>query len=635
MPRSIFCGRVIVSWALISFALVPSPSIAAPERAKAQSPEPTQAEIEAREHIHQALLAETQGDNTVRVRHLATVWLDQPALAEANWHLSRVQVAGKWLTLSEAEALAAADANLRKYQQQRDAAKNAKLLLALARWCTKTGWEDAAKLHYAQILQSADANDDMRNEAIDSLHLQRVNGSWMTREEIAERNATESAIEEAMNTWRPKLKKLQVTIDGDNEKRRQRALADLQQIEDPAIIPVLDSFLGEGGERFHEAAVQQLQRFRHYESTLALVHFSVLARSPQAREAAVVELASRPLHEYVPVLLQCLAAPVKSQFQVVWDKRGRINYSHAFLQQGVSGNQLLLTHELAVPNIWFKQARPPIVDLKQVPRDQPAKVETTTLVYNNGLTPREAFEAKLDDFRSAAADAEQRVQAANAVVSVSNQRFFEVLEQTTKERQAREPMAWGQWWQQYNEYRWYRPTQCLWTSNVSCYTSMNFTVDHLTGTYHPPSCFLAGTPVRTQTGLVPIETIQPGDRVLSQDQDTGALTYKLVLRTTLRPPAAMVKIKAGRDEIATTLGHPFWVSGQGWRMAKQLKAGDLLHSVGGAIRIDVVEPLPQQPAHNLVVADCNTYLVGNQGLLVHDNEYRRPTRAIVPGLTVE
>jgi hypothetical protein len=54
--------------------------------------------------------------------------------------------------------------------------------------------------------------------------------------------------------------------------------------------------------------------------------------------------------------------------------------------------------------------------------------------------------------------------------------------------------------------------------------------------------------------------------------------------------------------------------------------------VGGAIRIDAVEVMPKQPAHNLVVADFNTYFVGNQGVLVHDNEYRKPTRSIVPGL---
>jgi hypothetical protein len=33
-----------------------------------------------------------------------------------------------------------------------------------------------------------------------------------------------------------------------------------------------------------------------------------------------------------------------------------------------------------------------------------------------------------------------------------------------------------------------------------------------------------------------------------------------------------------------------------------------------------------------VVDDDNTYFVGQSGLLVHDNEFRKPTRSIVPGL---
>src|SRR5262249_24466505 len=39
------------------------------------------------------------------------------------------------------------------------------------------------------------------------------------------------------------------------------------------------------------------------------------------------------------------------------------------------------------------------------------------------------------------------------------------------------------------------------------------------------SCFPAGTPVLTQTGSVPIESIKPGDRLLAQDAATGELAY--------------------------------------------------------------------------------------------------------------
>ena len=42
--------------------------------------------------------------------------------------------------------------------------------------------------------------------------------------------------------------------------------------------------------------------------------------------------------------------------------------------------------------------------------------------------------------------------------------------------------------------------------------------------------------------------------------------------------------------------------------------------------------LSEAEAYNLVVADFNTYFVGETGILVHDNTPRLPTRATVPGL---
>ena len=88
--------------------------------------------------------------------------------------------------------------------------------------------------------------------------------------------------------------------------------------------------------------------------------------------------------------------------------------------------------------------------------------------------------------------------------------------------------------------------------------------------------------------------------------------------------------------LLTTLGHPFWVSGQGWKMAKQLAEGELLHTLSGSVPIEVAAPLEGKfQAHNLVVDDFSTYFVGQAGLLVHDNEFRKPTRAVLPGYIAE
>jgi hypothetical protein len=137
------------------------------------------------------------------------------------------------------------------------------------------------------------------------------------------------------------------------------------------------------------------------------------------------------------------------------------------------------------------------------------------------------------------------------------------------------------------------------------------------------------------TGRGPIETIRPGDRVLSQNQDTGELAYKVVLTKTLRPPTEMVRIQVKDENVVTTLGHPFWVVGHGWKMAKELKEGDLLHRLDGATRITAMTSAPEAAAHNLVVDEFNTYFVGETGLLVHDNEFRKPTRSTVPGMVLD
>ena len=54
-------------------------------------------------------------------------------------------------------------------------------------------------------------------------------------------------------------------------------------------------------------------------------------------------------------------------------------------------------------------------------------------------------------------------------------------------------------------------------------------------------------------------------------------------------------------------------------MARDLKAGDVLRTVGGTVRVASVEAEPVQPVFNLEVGDTQTYFVGASGVLVHDN----------------
>jgi hypothetical protein len=142
---------------------------------------------------------------------------------------------------------------------------------------------------------------------------------------------------------------------------------------------------------------------------------------------------------------------------------------------------------------------------------------------------------------------------------------------------------------------------------------------------------MPGTLVWTEAGLEPIQHLRPGDRVLSQDPETGELALRFVLNVGLRPTTSMRRLKVGGDTVLATQGHPFWSVGSGWRMVKELQATDRLHTITGAAPIELLEGGPDWEAHNLVVDGFGTYFVGKAGLLVRDNNLGEVLDAPLPG----
>ncbi len=139
----------------------------------------------------------------------------------------------------------------------------------------------------------------------------------------------------------------------------------------------------------------------------------------------------------------------------------------------------------------------------------------------------------------------------------------------------------------------------------------------------------------TSSGPIPIEDIKVGEIVLAQDVETGELGLRPVLATTIGPELPLVEITSGGETIRCTYGHLFWVSGGGWKMAKELEAGQWLHTTRGPVVIDNVEKKGKASCHNLIVAEFNTYFITDQAFLVHDINVRGPTMATVPGLIDE
>jgi hypothetical protein len=100
----------------------------------------------------------------------------------------------------------------------------------------------------------------------------------------------------------------------------------------------------------------------------------------------------------------------------------------------------------------------------------------------------------------------------------------------------------------------------------------------------------------------------------------------------VRPAAPILAIGLGSETIRLTRGHPLWVAGENWQMAKFLRPGDRLHSIAGPAPITSIEDAPAEATYNLVVADWHNYFVGDRRVLVHDNAPQQPTVMRLPGV---
>jgi hypothetical protein len=93
------------------------------------------------------------------------------------------------------------------------------------------------------------------------------------------------------------------------------------------------------------------------------------------------------------------------------------------------------------------------------------------------------------------------------------------------------------------------------------------------------ACFVAGTLVHTDKGLVPIEQIKVGDLVLSKPENgEGEPAYKPVVNTFVHHDKRIARINYMLNDdpcilypVISTWEHPFWVIGEGWTAASQLR----------------------------------------------------------------
>lgn len=138
----------------------------------------------------------------------------------------------------------------------------------------------------------------------------------------------------------------------------------------------------------------------------------------------------------------------------------------------------------------------------------------------------------------------------------------------------------------------------------------------------PGVCFVAGTSVCTENGLVPIEKIQAGDLVWSWNDATDTAELKPVVDTYVNPCYELTHLTVCGETITCTPQHRFYVPQKGWTRAGELCIGEALVLLSGetvnveGMRYERFET--PVTVYNFQVQDTHSYYVGEAGIRVHN-----------------
>ena len=509
----------------------------------------------------QALETQRSGNRAEQSTVLQTALDQSPDCPAAQWQSGKVEYSGAWRTPEEVAKLVGTDVKLTQYFERRcQVVATADDQWLFARWCRTAGLAPQERGHLLAGARLAPENEAIQK----ALGRTYRDGRWMTRDERATLEETERAARRSYRKWKPRLLAWKRCLAPNDPQQRSQAESELQQTNDPFLIPALEEVFSTDREQLAVLAVDVIGGMVYGLATDSLIRHAVWSEWQTVREHAVEYLRSRNPDHAVRTLIELLR-PTNSWS--TWVARHSPNH------------------------FWYWQ-----------------DFDTTYVSWmKTGTISVPAVEAR-----------NQQVYQVFARVEAQNQQrvtnALAALQTLTGQDLGPEQSQWLGWWAREND-AYFDPER---EPQYERQTLMQM---------YGTSCFVAGTPVWTQQGLVPIDKITLGDLALCQDPVSGELTYRPVIYRTLRPRTEIRQVRVNGETIGATLGHPIWVSGKGWTRVKDLKTGDRLCGAGAAFEISAIEPGKRDFGYNLEIAELATYFVGKSRVLVHDNT---PIVQVVP-----
>lgn len=673
-------AAALVAAFLCSDSAPPSPAdLAAYREARAEAGRSAEA------HVKLALWCEARGLDAERIEHLAMAVAADADHPAARGLLDQVKDGDAWrdpeaVSRKVADDAATAAALAEYHAKRAKAPSTAEAQWRLALWCKGHGLEAEASAHAVATTRL----DPSHEAAWKHLGYKRRDGRWMTDEQFAAEKAEAKAQRDADKKYAPLLEKWRGGLGGGKE-RKEEADRGLSAVADPRAVPSVLKVFGKRNPIDQRRAARLLGQIDAPTASRGLALLAVGGASEDVRREASEGLRSRDPRDVVELLIGRLQDEIKYEVRpvdgpgspgVLFVEGRRFNVRRLYdvpdppeidLQPGdVIGRDesglAVVRRPVGVRRevreqrgeVRFDPAQP--APPPGAPRGVPGRAAPrgdrygTQEVQSREVEVLESIDIPIgrmrDEARKAAWSAREQLERdvamidrRNAATREGNGRVLLVLNSVTGMDFGADRERWRSWWVDQQGYAYKSPTVAP-RPTLDEYVAPAYRarpqpsavvvqdlgyvertrVDRIAiPAFH--SCFAAGTPVRTRAGSRPIEEVEVGDLVLSQDATTGAMSFRPVLRVFRNPPAATLSVALrGRPEAIVATGiHRFWKAGHGWVMARDLRPGDEVRTLGGLAVVDSVAPGAVRPVFNLEVAESRSFFVGDCGVLVHDN----------------
>jgi tetratricopeptide (TPR) repeat protein len=624
-------------------------------------------------HIRLASWCEIHGMQVERHKHLGIALELAPDHPAIHGLLGEVADNGQWrMAQAVAEDYrtdAGVKATLENYRARRDKSPDtAQAHWQLAEWCQENGLKAEAKAHLRAVIRL----NPSREDAWKKLGFHKAKGQWTTTELASAGHDEAERQRKADGHWRPLLEKWKNGLA--RKSKREESDAALVKLQDARAVPSIWRVFGLSGPADQERAVRLLSQIDAPSASRALASLAVMGLTEGVRAHAADALLKRDPREFAGVLIGAIRDPIEFEVREVEGpgKPGEL-YVHGkrmnrrFFYEAPPPLATLRPSDivgydyngLPVANRVVGYAYEPVAaavnplfmggpDLSNAPqvlghvfgqagtalgqrmvKNQQDSINAGNIIPQGGFMmpltfPIPVGQLKIQAEQKAANSKAQLLEDVasldryNSDVNGMNTRATEALTATLLENHGPKREDWVKWWSGLIETSTDlaprprdRDRQGETSANGISKRAM------LPG-------LAAGTPVWTLSGLNAIESLRTGDQVLTQDTDSGALTYRPVLAIHDATRQPIKTIGLGNVSIDATQLERFWRAGKGWVMAGDLKPGDLVRSMSGLRRVTKIEDAKPQGIYHVQVGEGRGILVGQFGVLAHDEQVGRP-----------